>query len=125
MRQFIALAFVIAALGYPGAIAQEPMILSAATGPILHEKLKPICSCESTGYKDREPQHYDANGDVLRGKVNSDDIGMCQINLRWHGQEAKEMGIDLFSEEGNITFANWLFENEGTKPWNWSKPCWD
>ncbi len=35
------------------------------------------------------------------------------------------MGLDLFSEDDNIAYANWLYSNEGAKPWVWSQGCWD
>jgi hypothetical protein len=90
----------------------------------LTKELKPICACESAGSKTKEPTQYDTDGSVLRGKINKNDIGMCQINLIFHDKKAKEMGLDLFKEQDNIKYANWLFEKEGSTPWNWSKNCW-
>lgn len=60
----------------------------------------------------------------MRGEVNSNDIGLYQINTRYHLKKAKELGYDIFTEEGNTAYAIWLYGKEGTKPWNASKHCW-
>lgn len=89
--------------------------------------LVPICACESALRKDGKPTQFNPDGTVRRGKVNHNDIGMCQINIEprnGHLAQAKKMGLDLFTEEGNIKYANWLYKQEGSSPWNWSKNCW-
>lgn len=86
--------------------------------------LEPICTCES-GQGTGKPQHYDVHtGEVLRGQINPDDIGMCQINLFYHEAKAKRMNIDIFSKAGNIEYANQLYEAQGSQPWAWSQHCW-
>lgn len=80
--------------------------------------LKKIFDCESGG------KHYDKNGKVIRGKVDRDDTGIAQINLRYHGVEAKRLGYDLMTEKGNIGYAKYLLENFGTKFWSASAKCW-
>jgi hypothetical protein len=86
--------------------------------------LKRICACESTGDPEAEPRQYDQNGKVLRGFVNSSDIGACQINLEAHKDEIARLGIDVFTLEGNVQFANFLYERDGTAPWKYSASCW-
>lgn len=88
-------------------------------------ELKRICSCESTGSPNQEPIHYDRNGNVLRGKINPQDIGMCQINLTYHQKEAEKLQLDLFKEKDNMLYAMHLYQTQGNKPWNWSKHCWE
>lgn len=97
---------------------------SPPSRPTLAPELLPICSCESVGVPDAVPQHFNKDGTVIRGKVNSDDIGMCQINLKYHKAVADKMDLDLFKEDDNIKYANYLYNKQGTKPWNWSKKCW-
>lgn len=87
-------------------------------------QLKRVCSCESLGYATGTPTHYDKKGNVLHGKINDLDRGMCQINLGYHQETAEKMGIDVETEEGNITYANFLFKTQGLKPWKWSEGCW-
>lgn len=69
-------------------------------------------------------RHLTPEGEVFRGKVNKSDIGVMQINTYYHGAKAEELGIDLYSLYGNLEYARYLYEKEGTKPWNSSRPCW-
>lgn len=77
-----------------------------------------IAYCEST-YR-----QFDKNGDVLQGRVNSDDIGIMQINRYYHGKTAIKLGYDIYSMEGNLGYAKWLYEHYGDRPWVHSKKCW-
>jgi len=91
----------------------------------LYPALKRVCGCESAGDPNAEPQHYEADGVTVRyGRINSQDVGMCQINLYYHEATAIKMGLDLFNREDNIRYANYLYETQGLTPWNWSKKCW-
>lgn len=90
----------------------------------LVEALKPVCSCESTGSPYNTPRQFNADGSVVRGKINRHDIGMCQINSDYHEEAAKKMGMDIYTEQGNIEYANYLYKHEGLKPWSWSRSCW-
>ena len=80
--------------------------------------LRAIAYCES------HDAHYDAKGKVLRGRVNRNDIGRYQINLKHWGDEAKELGYDLFDENENELMALWIYKNYGDAPWIHSKTCW-
>ncbi len=108
--------------------AQEEELPATTTPEVkLHPALRPVCGCESSyeGTWKGEPQQFETNGEVRRGRVNRADVGMCQINLFYHGEAAEKMGVDLFTKEGNITYANHLYETQGLGPWIWSKPCWN
>lgn len=87
-------------------------------------ELKRICSCESTGRPGNEPVHYDKDGSVLRGRVNQNDVGMCQINLTYHENTATSMGLDLFNPDENFAYALQLYRDQGSQPWSWSRSCW-
>lgn len=80
--------------------------------------LENIAWCESRN------RHFDKNGKVLRGEENYYDIGKYQINIQYWGLKAKELDIDLFTEEGNEAMALAIYERHGTAPWKWSKSCW-
>ena len=82
--------------------------------PILAE----IARCES-----RFTQ-FNANGSIHQGVVNPSDIGVMQINRHYHLDEAKKLGIDLFTLEGNLAYGKHLYEEEGTAPWGASSKCW-
>lgn len=99
--------------------------------PVVHQPvtfvsplLKRICSCESMQGPNGTPQQFNADGTVIYGKVNPQDTGACQINLTYHKAEAERLGFDLLTWDGNVGFANWLYTQEGSTPWNWSKSCW-
>ena len=80
--------------------------------------LADIAFCESTF------RQYDDNGRVLKGKVNKGDIGVMQINKYYHADKAEELGLDLYTAEGNMAYAKYLYNKEGTKPWASSENCW-
>ncbi len=85
-----------------------------AYAPILVE----VARCES------ELRQFGKDGKVVKGRVDNADIGLMQINERYHGETAKKMGIDIYTVEGNVAFANYLYGKYGIQPWNASKPCW-
>lgn len=98
-------------------------VVSTSTSPTASIKsippiLEKIAKCESGGTQ------FKADGTVVTGIVNPQDIGKFQINLKYHGERAKQLGIDLYTEEGNTLYALILYHEQGTTPWNWSKSCW-
>lgn len=104
-------------------IAPEPAPVT------LNPALVPVCACESRQGKYGTPTHYEEDGvTVLLGRENPNDIGMCQINSEprnGHVVAAEAMGMNIWEEQGNIRYANWLYEQQGLQPWNWSRPCWE
>jgi hypothetical protein len=82
--------------------------------PLLAE----IAKCESSF------RQYDKDGEVLRGRVNGSDVGLMQVNEYYHGESAKKLGFDIYSVEGNLAYAKWLYNREGGQPWKASSPCW-
>lgn len=105
-------------------LESEPIKKADPVEAVLLKELVPICACESTGSKYKTPTHYEADGTVKRGKINKLDIGICQINLKYHESSATKMGLDLFKKGDNITYANYLYKKQGSTPWNWSRECW-
>lgn len=69
-------------------------------------------------------RQLDKNGNILRGVANPDDVGVMQINERYHLEKAKKLGLDIYSLQGNMEFARYLYEKEGAKPWLASSKCW-
>jgi soluble lytic murein transglycosylase-like protein len=82
--------------------------------PILIE----IARCES------EFRQFDKNGNIVRGRVNADDVGVMQINEFYHADTARKMGLNLKTAEGNVAFGKYLYAKYGTSPWSASEPCW-
>jgi len=83
-----------------------------------YSKLKRIGYCES-GWR-----QYNTDGSVLAGRVHPPDSGIFQINSAVWQEAANLIGYDLKTPEGNIDFALWLYKEQGTAPWLWSKSCW-
>lgn len=102
------------------AVADQPITLESfvreyfAENPVLAE----IAKCES------HFRHYRGNG-VLRGDYDRNDIGVMQINERYHALRAEKNGFDIHTLEGNLGYARWLYEREGLKPWKSSRACWN
>jgi hypothetical protein len=77
-----------------------------------------IAKCESRF------RHYDENGNVLRGEVNSLDRGVMQINEYYHKGDSDKLGYDILTLEGNAAYARHIYEKYGVRPWKSSMPCW-
>lgn len=80
--------------------------------------LAKIAQCESRN------RHYNTKGGVLRGEKNTYDRGVMQINILYHEETAREMGLDLHDIDDNVAYARYLYEKFGAKPWKSSSPCW-
>ena len=78
-----------------------------------------VAECES------HFKQYDKDGSVHRGVVNDQDVGIMQINEFYQGKTAQKLGIDIYSIQGNLTYAKYLYGREGVQPWSSSSPCWN
>lgn len=74
--------------------------------------------CEST------LRQFNENGEVLRGIVNSQDVGVFQINEKYHLDTSSDLGLNIYTAPGNIEYAMWLMQKEGVRHWKASRPCW-
>lgn len=77
-----------------------------------------VSYCESTW------RQFNDDGTVLRGIENKSDTGAWQINTYYHLEDSIKLGYDIFTLEGNMKYAEHLYNTQGLKPWIWSKPCW-
>ena len=77
-----------------------------------------IARCESNFHQ------FDKDGNIIRGRVNSADIGVMQINEKYHAETAEKLGLDLYTTEGNVAYAKHLYDEQGAKPWISSSKCW-
>lgn len=64
-----------------------------------------IIECESNF------THYKHDGTVLRGRVDSRDSGVAQINTFYHP------GVDVDDFWENLRYARELYDQEGEQPW--------
>jgi hypothetical protein len=82
--------------------------------PIMGE----IARCESRF------RQFNSSGSALDGGAGG-MIGIFQINSHVHTNFAKSIGMDIYSVEGNLAYARYLYEREGTDPWLSSFSCWN
>ena len=85
----------LAYLAMAGRVPPPEKDLVASLPPIFEV----IADCESGG------RQFDDRGKVIRGRKNRFDIGLYQINEVIHKKAIKEMGFDIYTEEGNINFV--------------------
>lgn len=98
----------------------QPVTLESAVREYFSDEpvLAEVARCESTF------RQFDSSGHVVRGEADSNDVGIMQINERYHLERARALGYDIYTLQGNMAYARYLYEMEGTKPWKASKPCW-
>lgn len=139
VRKYISLATIIAFATIPlfAFVPTSKAILSSAgslPSPDVQEKqslpkgeslsavpdiLKKVAWCESRN------RQFEKDGSVFRGKINPQDVGRYQINERFHLDESRRLGYDIYTLKGNTEYAIHIFKSQGLKPWSWSKWCWD
>lgn len=85
-----------------------------ADEPLLIE----IARCESTF------RQFDSTGNIIRGKVNNKDVGVMQINEKYHAEDSAKLGYNIYTTEGNVAFGKYLYQKYGSQPWISSSPCW-
>ncbi len=95
-------------------VVEQYLRKNFADTPILVE----IAKCES------EFRQFDKNGNLVRGRVDDADVGVMQINERYHLEDSKKLGYNIHTIEGNVGYAKYLYEKSGSKPWRASEPCW-
>lgn len=78
-----------------------------------------IAQCESHYHQ------YASNGNIYRGSINTSDVGVMQINEKYHLQTSKKMGLDIYTLKGNMAYARYLYTSQGSEPWISSSACWD
>lgn len=99
--------------------------------PEMPQVLLDISWCESRDKQSKVGLNYRtreitlADGSTTTEKyVWSRDIGRWQINEYYHAEEAKRLGFDIYTERGNALYALRLYNSNGTRDWEASKPCW-
>lgn len=65
--------------------------------------------CES-GFR-----QFKADGSVVRS--HTDDVGVTQINVPHWGEKAKELGYDIYTEDGNLLMAKHVLKVQGLRAW--------
>lgn len=78
--------------------------------------MQTVAKCESGAHQ------FLPNGKVVTNPKTS-DYGVLQINQS-HIKEAKSMGLDVSTLEGNIEYARILYDRSGLRDWLSSSNCW-
>jgi hypothetical protein len=77
-----------------------------------------IARCES------KFRQYTDSGNPLYGGYAGKMVGVFQVFEEIHGTFARGKGMDIQTLNGNMQYAKYLYEREGTQPWISSFPCW-
>lgn len=77
-----------------------------------------IARCES------KFRQFADSGNPLYGGYGGKMVGVFQVYSDIHASFARSMGTDIETLDGNLQYAKYLYEREGTKPWVSSFPCW-
>jgi len=76
---------------------------------ILNPVMITIAKCES-GFR-----QFTDSGNVLRASGRY--IGIFQIDEIIHASTAENLGFDIYTTIGNIGYASYIYDNEGSNPW--------
>jgi hypothetical protein len=74
-----------------------------------------IARCES------QFRQFDKDGKILKNP-NSSAVGVFQIMSSIHADNG--LGLQIDTLQGNAAYAKYLYDKQGTAPWNDSKACW-
>ncbi|MFZ2886527.1 MAG: peptidoglycan-binding domain-containing protein [Minisyncoccia bacterium] len=86
-----------------------------AATPVMIE----IARCES------KFRQYADSGNPLMGGYGGAMVGVFQVHSTVHANFAESLGMDVYTLDGNLEYAKYLYEREGTNPWISSFPCWN
>lgn len=70
-----------------------------------------IAKCES------DFRQFDNSGVVLTGGSSGNYIGIFQISIG-HVPAATALGFDIYTTEGNLAYAKYLYQKLGASPWS-------
>lgn len=78
-----------------------------------------VAKCESRF------RQYTDSGNVLYSGYNNGMVGIFQLYASIHQKAALAMGFDITGIDGNIGYAHYLYNEQGTDPWLDSFKCWN
>jgi hypothetical protein len=110
-----------------GQVQSAPVLIPAA--PTVQEYIESyfadipvmidVARCES------HFKQFDKDGSALKNP-NSTATGVFQIMSSIHADAADaNLGLDIYSLQGNAAYARYLYETQGLKPWAASASCWN
>lgn len=54
----------------------------------------------------------------------TNDVGLMQINVKYHLKKSLEMGYDIYDWKDNLRYGYDLYKKDGKRPWKASERCW-
>jgi len=102
----------------------EPKKLNT-TKEIVEDYFKDIPIMVDVAYCESRFTQFNSDGSVHRGVVNPADAGVMQINEKYHLETSKKLGLNIHTLEGNMAYGRYLYETQGTRPWEYSSHCWN
>ena len=96
-------------------IVEDFVRLTYEDKPVLIE----IAECESTF------RHWDPETGEPLSNPNSSATGAMQLMASYHREPASNLGWDIDTLEGNLAYAEYLYDTEGVTPWDASRKCWE
>src|SRR3990167_9248383 len=88
--------------------------------PIVEAKEVVLLPPEMVAICESNNKQFNKDGSIVIS--HTEDYGRWQIN-KVHLPEAKELGLDVMTLEGNNRFASVLYQRDGLRPWEASKAC--
>lgn len=82
------------------------------------EKAVRVAMCEGTVKGKLDPK-------VVNPTNNSNDTGVFQVSMKYHGVEVARQGLDMTNVIDNVNYAYQLYKKNGWEDWKWSKHCWN
>ena len=77
-----------------------------------------VASCES------QFRQFTKDGTILQNSKSS-AVGVFQIMASIHQDLADQnLGLDIYTVQGNVAYAKYLYDTQGLKPWAASRACW-
>lgn len=104
--------------------AEKVAISDSDTESIVREYFKDIPVMVQIARCESQFRHTLSDGSVLKGRIDSADTGVMQINKRYHLETAIKLDLNLEDVYDNMAYARYLYEKQGTRPWNASSACW-
>ncbi len=116
--------YVVETVNVPETAQFKEIINNAKVEDVVKDYFKDIPILVKVAKCESHFRQVDGNGEVLRGIANSFDVGVMQINEKYHLERSQNMGVNIHSLAGNLEYARALYNDSGTAPWSASKPCW-
>jgi hypothetical protein len=101
-----------------------PAIVAPTVKDVVSDYFKDIPILVKVARCESQFRQVDSSGKTLRGIENGADVGVMQINEKYHLDRSKKLGLDIYTLEGNLAYGKVLYDEQGTAPWMASSPCW-